>query len=349
MSQPTMRAARYYGSRDIRIEDIPVPQPAADEALVKVLRSGLCGTDVTEWTSGPIMIPLHKQHPHSGHVGPMTPGHEIFGEVVTAPEGSGLKPGDLVASGAQIACGECKTCRAGRPNVCAKLHTLGLQRDGGHAEFVAAPVKFLVKAPEGIDIDAAGLTQPLAVGLHAVRRAGVVPGDHVLVTGAGAIGTFVLAALRHLVPDTHIVVADVDPVKLERALRLGANETVNFAAGEEPTAVAADVVIECAGAPGLLAKTFGWTRTGGRVLAVGMSAKPQEIDPHDFVLREITIEATNALITHEDIPVALEILATTNLAEEMLDSVRSLSELTEALDAMAAGQVQGKILIDPSR
>lgn len=349
MSLPaTMRAAVYHGPHDIRIEEVPVPVPGDGDVLVRVLRSGLCGTDVTEWVAGPVMIPLHHRHPYSGHEGPTIPGHEMIGEIVSAPADSGLKPGTIAASGAQVTCGECKTCRAGRINVCERLYTLGLNTHGGHAEYVSGPARYWIPAPEGLGLDAAGLTQPLAVGLHAARRSGSVPGDRVLITGAGAIGSFVLAGLRHLVPDIEITVADIDRVKLDRAGRLGADHVLDSST-ETPMSRHYDVVIEASGAPGLLVAALEYTRTGGRVLAVGLSATPQEIDPHDVVLREITIDSTNALVTPEDLPVALEILATTDLGTEMLDSVRPLGDVAAALDELATGRVQGKILIDPQR
>lgn len=344
----TMRAAVYYGRRDIRIERVPIPVPAGRDVLVRVLRSGLCGTDVTEWLSGPVMIPLTTEHPHSHHHGPMIPGHEMVGEIIEAPEGSGLEPGMIAVSGAQVACGECKNCQAGRINVCERLYTLGLQANGSHAEFVAGPAQYWIPTPEGMDVDAAGLAQPLAVGLHAARRAGAVSGDVVLVTGAGAIGSFVLAGLRHLMPDLHITVADIDPTKLSRAKRLSADATINLGEGDKPVDKAFDVVIEASGAPGLLVECLRYTRTGGRLLAVGMSAAPQLLDPHDFVLSEITIEGTNALITPEDIPAALEILHSGNLATEMLDSVRPLTMIAATLDELATGNIQGKILLDPN-
>lgn len=344
----TMRAAVYHGPRDIRVENVSKPEPAAGEVLVRVLRSGLCGTDATEWTSGPILIPLTTRHPHSGHVGPMIPGHEIVGEVIAAPPGSPLAIGTIAASGAQIACGECKNCLAGRINVCDRLYTLGLQRHGGHAEYVAGPQEYWVPIPEGLDVDAAGLAQPLGVGLHAARRAHIADDDRVLILGAGAIGTFVLAAVRHLHPSATTEISDIDSAKLERALRLGAAATINAAHGESPEEAAYDVVIEATGAAGMLARSVRYARKGGRVLAVGLSAEPQEIDTHDFVIREVTIESTNALITHEDIPVALEILRDTPLAGELIDSVRPLSTIAEAHEELASGRVQGKILIDPS-
>lgn len=342
-----MRAAVYHGPGDIRIEAAPKPIPRAGEVLVRVLRSGLCGTDITEWKRGPIMIPLHAPHPHSGHSGPMIPGHEIVGEIVTAPEGARLQAGMIVASGAQVFCGECPRCVEGRVNICERLYSLGLNVNGGHAEYTVGPVRSFVEVPPDLDIDYAGLAQPLSVGLHAARRSGAIAGDHVLVSGAGAIGSFLLAGLRHLIPDLHVTVTDVDPVKLKRALRLGADE-----AKEPSQAVNGalyDVAIEASGAPGALAACIRGTRAGGRVLAVGMPADSVELDMHDLVLREVTLHSTVALITDEDLVPAMQILSGTRLGRELFDSVRPLSDIAATLDSLANGEIQGKVLLDPSR
>src|SRR5690606_6390497 len=112
LTRNTMRAAVYYGPRDIRLEEAPVPTPGAGEVLIEVLRSGLCGTDVTEWVAGPKLIPLHSRHPHSGHVGPMIPGHEMVGRVVES-DSPDLPPGTLVAGAASVPCWDCDRCREG--------------------------------------------------------------------------------------------------------------------------------------------------------------------------------------------------------------------------------------------
>lgn len=344
-----MRAAVFHDRRDIRIENVAMPTPDADDVLVRVLRTGLCGTDATEWAHGPVMTPVRERHPHSGHLGPLILGHEMVGEVVAAPEGSGLEPGTIAASGAQVTCGDCINCAAGRSNVCQRLYTLGLQAHGGLAEYVTGPARYWVPVPEGISLDAAGLAQPLAVGIHAARRSGAVPGSSVLVTGVGAIGTFVLAGLRHLVPDVTITVADVDPARLDRACRLGADRAVHTNAEQMSGPGTYDVVVEASGAPAMLAAGVRSARTGGRVLAVGMSAEPQLLDPHEFVLREVTIESSNALITAEDIPASLEILGSSQLARELVDSVRGLADVAATLEELASGHLQGKALIDPHR
>ena len=345
--QPSMRAAVYHGPGDIRVESVAVPPSLDGETLVRVLRSGLCGTDVSEWASGPHMIPLSYRHPHSDHQGPMIPGHEFIGEVVSTPAGSGLDVGALVASGAQVFCGECQRCSEGRVNICERLYTLGLNANGGHAEFVAAPSRCFVPVPPSIPLDFAGLAQPLAVGVHAARRSRVSAGDSVLISGAGAIGSFVLVALKHMVPDLTITVTDVDGVKLDRAVRLGASSATTPVSLEADPVF--DVTIEASGVPGTLPYCLERTRSGGTLLCVGLPSRPVELDVHELVLREITLETTVALVTADDLPLALTILDQRRaVGEELLDSVRPLEDAPGVLEAMVRGEVHGKVLLDPS-
>lgn len=348
-----MRAAVYHGPHDVRIEDLEEPRPADDEVLLRVLRSGMCGTDATEWTSGPRTFPVLQPHPVSGHVGPMVLGHEFVGEVVESVPGGRYAVGDVVACGAGIWCGECDRCREGRTNICRRYRTLGLNLAGGMAELVAAPERTLAPVPAGLTLDHAGLAQPLAVGLHAARRTGVGPGDRVVLVGAGAIGSFVLAGLRFLGADD-VTVVDFPGVRLDRATRLGATQTV--AAGDAAAAEVAeiaghhgvDVVIEASGARGQLDRAIAMVRTGGTVLQVGLPAGPQEIDVHRLVMREISVVTTLAHVCGEDLAPALEILASTDLGAELLDSVHPLEDLPALLDRLAAGELEGKVLFDPS-
>lgn len=344
-----MKAAVYHGPHDIRMEQIPTPRPSSGEVLVRVLRSGLCGTDVTEWTSGPLMIPIGWKHPHSGHRGPMTTGHEIVGEVAESPQESQLRPGALVVGGAGAPCWECDRCREGRTNICRHLYSLGLNAPGGHAEYVVGPTRSFVPIPHGLDIDAAGIAQPLAVGIHAARRSGARPGDTVVVIGAGAIGSFILAGLRHLTPGLEIIVGDVDDARLARAARLGADRIVNTGSSASELPEAPDLVVEASGAPGQLARAIHRVRPGGRVLAVGMPADPAEIDVHHMVFNEITLDSSVALVIEQDLGDALEVLASGAVAAEMIDSVRPLASIVETLEQLTAGEIQGKVLLDPSR
>jgi len=349
----SMTAAVYYGPGDVRIEQRPIPTLEPGEALVRVLRSGMCGTDASEWKSGPKIFPVSGvPHATSGHTGPMILGHEFVGEIVDAGD-SGLVQGARVASGAGISCGVCVRCSEGRTNLCLNSVTLGLNRDGGMAEYVAVPAHTLELIPVGLNLDHAGLAQPLAVGLHAARRSRAKDGDHVVIIGAGAIGTFVLAALISLV-DANITVVDFAGPRLDRAERLGAHHTVAAGddAAERVRAVVggggADVVIEASGAPGQLDVALRMTRRGGALLQVGLPSQPQLLDVHHLVMSEITIESTLAHVCKEDLAPALAILETTELADLLVQSVHPLDEVAIQLERLATGEIQGKVLFDPT-
>ncbi|MGV3733979.1 MAG: zinc-dependent alcohol dehydrogenase [Microcella sp.] len=351
----TMRAAVFHGRGDVRIENVPMPVAGPGQALVKVLRSGICGTDATEYKAGPIMFPIEKPHPKSGHVGPLIIGHEFVGEIVAlGPDAEGFAVGEHVASGAGVACGECQRCQQGRTNLCDRYVTHGLNIDGGLAEYVAVAVSTLVRIPADCSLDAAGVSQPLAVGLHAARRSGIVDGDRVVLFGAGAIGTFILAGLVSLA-DADITVVDFAGERLERALRLGATRVVPVDDGLQDALreivgpQGADVVIEATGAPGQLDVCVRLVRQGGTILEVGLPAKPQELDVHKLVLSEVTIATTVAHVCGEDMAPSLDILARTNLGEELLEAVYPLEEVPAQLARLAAGEIRGKVLFDPTR
>lgn len=348
-----MKAAVYYGAHDVRIEERPTPERGDGQVLLRVLRSGMCGTDATEWRSGPHLFAVDRPHPVSGHVGPLILGHEFIGEVVETGSGSAFAVGDRVAAGAGVWCGDCPRCLEGRTNLCWKYTTLGLNVDGGMAEFVAASEKMLARLPDGLALDLAGLAQPLAVGLHATRRAGVVDGDRVVVIGAGAIGTFVIAGLRSLAA-AEVTVIDLPGPRLDRALRVGATRVIPAGASVVADVLAAvgargaDVVIEASGAAGQLANAIRMVRSGGTILQVGLPANPPEVDVHALVIREITIRTSNAHVFAQDLAPALHLLATTNLGREMFESVYPLDDIAAQLERLATGQLQGKVLFDPS-
>lgn len=348
-----MRAAVYHGAHDVRIEEVPTPVRAPGEVLIKVLRSGMCGTDATEFKAGPIIFPLNRVHPHSGFTGPMIMGHEFVGEIIEADAEGRFAVGDLVASGAGVSCGTCARCLEGRTNLCLNYYTLGLNAQGGLAEFVSTPESTLVALPAGLDIDLAGLAQPLAVGLHAARRSGAKDGDTVLLIGAGAIGTFVLAGLTHLV-NARVIVTDFAGARLDRAARLGAaaiipvGDTADAAILLAIGANGADVVIEASGAPGQLNRAISLVRPGGTVLQVGLPSTEQAINVHSLVMREVSIQTTLAHVCGEDLAPALEILATTVLGAELLDSVNPLESLPALLGELATGKIEGKVLFDPA-
>jgi (R,R)-butanediol dehydrogenase/meso-butanediol dehydrogenase/diacetyl reductase len=346
-----MRAAVLYAPLDLRVEDVPEPECPPDGVIVEVSLNGLCGTDATEYGKGPMMVPLYDRHPGSGHVGPTILGHEFVGTVVeTGPEATEWA-GRRVASGAGVWCGTCTRCRRGRTNLCERYYTLGLSTHGGLAQRVAVPARTLRAIPDGVPDAEAALAQPLAVGLHGVSRAGVGPGDRVVLIGAGAIGSFVLAGLAG--HDGPVTALDVDAGRLEVARVLGATETHLIDRQATPEELrdlvpgGADVVIESSGVPGSVARAFALTAMGGTVLLVGLTKAPQPLELADVVLRELDIRTTVAHVCDTDLPKALELLSRKPLSPVLVDRVVPLEDVVAGgFEPLAAGTVSGKLLVD---
>jgi (R,R)-butanediol dehydrogenase/meso-butanediol dehydrogenase/diacetyl reductase len=349
-----MRAGVLYRPHDLRIEALPDPACGDDDVVIEVGYNGLCGTDATEFSKGPMMVPLMTPHPATGHVGPTILGHEFVGAVVEAGKNVRSLLGKRVACGAGVWCGSCRRCLAGRTNLCGEYYTLGLSTHGGLAEFVRAPARTCLEIPDGCaDLDAA-LAQPLAVGIHAVRRACVRPGDTVVLLGAGAIGSFILCALNG--HDGPIIAIDVDAARLEVAVGLGAtyarliDPDVTAAQLRDLLPGGADVVLETSGAFGGAERACALTVQGGTVLLVGLNKTPQPLNLADLVLREINIYSTVAHVCDQDMPRALALLAERRLSARLLDRVVPLDEVVAAgLEPLTAGVAKGKILVAPRR
>jgi (R,R)-butanediol dehydrogenase/meso-butanediol dehydrogenase/diacetyl reductase len=345
-----MRAAVLHAPRDLRLEDRPEPARRPGEVLVEVAYNGLCGTDSTEYTKGPMMVPLDVPHPGSGHVGPTVLGHEFIGTVVDAGPEAKEWLGRRVASGAGVWCGACAWCRRGRTNLCETYYTLGLSTHGGLARYVAVPARTLCAIPDDCPDAEAVLAQPLAVGLHGVRRSGVRPGDTVVLLGAGAIGSFLLAGLSG--HDGRVVALDVDAARLETARALGATETqlIDRDMTDDQlrflVPAGADVVIESSGAVGSVRRAFALVARGGTVLLVGLTKQPQPIVFADVVLREIDVRTTVAHVCDTDLPAALALLTERPLAALVVDRVVPVADVVDGFERLASGTALGKIVVD---
>ena len=341
-----MKAAVFHGPHDVRIENVSDPDgPAADGVVLEVLRAAICGTDASEWDHGPILC-------RPGVV----LGHEFVGRIVDlGSDVAGLRLGDRVVSGAGISCGSCLWCRAGRTNLCADYRTLGLQIDGGLAEYVASPAAICRQVPDSCDDDAAAMVQPLAVALHALSRVGQRSDESVAVIGAGGIGSFIIAGAARRAVAGRVVAVDIDAERLSRASALGATETADATgldlAGllvELSRGVGFDVVIEASGAPHAPSAAIAGARRGGRVLLVGLHGAPRELDLTQMILREIDIVTTVAHVCDSDIPAALELLAGSDVAAVTAGPRIPLDALVDdGLRPLAERRAPGKILVDP--
>ena len=339
-----MRAAVFHGPRDVRIENVPDPAaPAPGEVMLEVIRAAICGTDASEWDHGPVLC-------RPGVV----LGHEFVGRVVElGNDVTALRAGDRVVSGAGISCGHCRWCLSHRTNLCAEYRTLGLQVDGGLAEYVTSPAGICHPVPDRCDDDAAAMTQPLAVALHALSRAAQGPDDAVAVIGAGGIGSFIVAGASRRAVEGRVVVIDIDDERLATASALGADEVAN-ATGRDLTdlllelsdGAGFDVVIEASGAPHAPSAAIAGARRGGRVLLVGLHGAPRAIDLTAMILHEVDIFTTVAHVCDADIPAALELLAASDVAAVTAGPRIPLDALVEdGLRPLAERRASGKILV----
>jgi (R,R)-butanediol dehydrogenase/meso-butanediol dehydrogenase/diacetyl reductase len=341
-----VKAAVFHGSRDVRIEDVAEPDsPDGGDVVLEVVRAAICGTDAAEWDHGPVLC-------RPGVV----LGHEFVGRVVGIGDGvDGLKVGDRVVSGAGISCGHCLWCRRGRTNLCAEYRTLGLQVNGGLAEYVTSPASICRAVPEACDDDAAAMAQPLAVALHALSRVALGLEETVAVLGVGGIGSFIVAGAAHRATDGRVVAIDLDAQRLATATALGASEAVD-ATGRDlaelllelTDGIGFDVVIEATGASHAPAAAIAGARRGGRALLVGLHGAPSELQLTPMILREVDVFTTVAHVCDTDIPAALDLLTSSEVARITAGPRIPLDALVdEGLRPLAERRASGKILVSP--
>ncbi len=191
-----MRALRWHAAGDLRVEEVPDPgTPEPGMALVEVAQCGICGSDLAEFRAGPKMI-RSTPHPLTGRSAPLTLGHEFSGRIVAA--GDDWPAGTRVTADACWRCGRCEACTSGDYHLCRYGGSIGLHSDGAFAPFVVVPEYTLVAVPDEVSDAAAAMTEPLAVGLHALDRGGTRAGDAVLVLGFGPIGAAAALLARAL-------------------------------------------------------------------------------------------------------------------------------------------------------
>lgn len=352
-----MKAAVFHGRGDVRIEDVPAPAPASGEVLLRVSVAGICGTDAHEYAHGPHLFPVEHPHPVTGHVGPLIPGHEFAGVIVDRAGDVAERDfptGSLVVCGAGISCGRCHWCRRGQANLCENYSTVGLNRPGGLAEYVAVPANTCLAAGTyGLPADWAALAQPMSIAVHALRRGRLLSGEVAVVLGAGGIGAFLAHAAVH--QGAHVVVADLSADRLAVVRGLGAQHVVEVGPDSVAETLAeqrlvASVIYEVSGSAAGLRDALTLAQPGTRLVLVGLQPRPAEIDLRDVSTREIELIGTNAHVLGRDLPESLRLLAARNEGwSDIAPVALSLADLVEqGLRPLAErGNPRIKTLIDP--
>ena len=272
----------------IWMQELPVPEVGHNDALIRVRKAAICGTDIhiynwDEWAQRTIPVP-------------MAIGHEFTGEVVeVGSEVRGLKPGDRVSGEGHITCGFCRNCRAGRRHLCRNTQGVGVNRPGCFAEYVVIPAGNAFVLPDSITDDVAAFLDPLGNATHAALSFDLV-GEDVLITGAGPIGIMATAIARH-VGARHIVITDVNDYRLELARKVGATRAVNAQREKLDDVMKAlhmqegfDVGLEMSGNPAAFRDLLRMMVHGGRVAILGIPPAEAAIDWNQVIFKGLLLK-----------------------------------------------------------
>jgi len=327
----------------------PVPVPTDDEVLIRVLRTGICGTDLhiqrwDAWAASAVTAPL-------------VPGHEFFGEVVEV--GSAVRDvavGDRVSGEGHIVCGTCRNCRAGRRQMCIRTTGLGVQRDGAFAEYLTLPGANVWVHHSDVDPDVGALFDPLGNAVHTALTFPLV-GEDVLVTGCGPIGLMAIAVARHA-GARFVVGTDVSANRLALAETMGADLGVDVGADGDPIRAAQarlgmregfDVGFEMSGAPSALPAMVENMNHGGRIAMLGLPTGEIAVDWGKVVTHMLTITGIYGREMFETWQTMSSVLQTSQVLRERIGSIvsaRFAARDWEAAFAAAASADGGKVVID---
>ena len=274
--------------RGLWLEDIPEPAMGINDVLIRVLYTGICGTDVhiynwDEWAQKTIPVP-------------MAIGHEFVGKIVAV--GSNVNdffPGDIVSGEGHVVCGRCRNCLAGRRHLCVSTQGVGVNRPGAYAEFISLPMTNIWRHHPGVDLEVAAIFDPFGNAVHTALSFPVL-GEDVLITGAGPIGIMAIPVVRHA-GARHVVITDLNPFRLELARKMGATLAVNPM--ETPLAEVQkqlkmtegfDVGLEMSGNPQALSDMIANMSHGGNIAALGIPSKSIPMDWRPVIFNMITIK-----------------------------------------------------------
>jgi len=355
-----MRALRFHQARELCVDKVPEPGPPGEgEVLLQPLFCGICGTDLHEYTDGPIVTPS-RPHSLTGAQLPQIMGHEFSAVVATAGPGvSHVRAGDLCTVMPLISCGRCHECMRGQNHLCRIMACTGLSSAwGGLADLAVVSAQQVVPVPEPLTPRQAALIEPTAVAAYGVDRGRLQPGQTVLITGAGPIGS--LAAMYALVGGARrVVVSEPDPVRRERAAALGTGlgelitadpvtAPVSELVGELTSGIGADLAVECAGNENALNLCIDAVRPAGTVVQTALHIRPAAIRAETLALKDLTLAGTWCYPV-QDFPRIAGLVASGRLpAERVISSVVPLESAVSAgferLITRGTGEV--KVLIE---
>ena len=287
----------------IEFREIETPVPRAGEVLIRIMKIGVCGSDIHVW---------HGKHPFTSY--PVTQGHEVSGEIAALGAGVGnLEVGQKVTIQPQVVCGKCYPCRHGKYNLCETLKVMGFQTTGVASEYFAVDAAKVTPLPQEMSFDEGAMIEPLAVAVHAVRKFGDMQGIRVAVLGAGPIGILVAQAAKGMGAES-VLITDISDLRLEKARQCGVDFCVNTCEADFGEALVssfgpdkADVIYDCAGNNVTMGQAIRCARKGSTIILVAVFAGMAEVDLAVLNDHELDLNTT-MMYRNEDYLEAIELV-----------------------------------------
>ncbi len=289
----------------ISFRDIPIQVPAEEEVLLKILRIGICGSDIHVY---------HGTHPFMDY--PVTQGHEVCGTVEAVGAGvSGFRKGDKVTLQPQVVCGKCYSCTHGNYHICDELKVMGFQTTGTASEFFCCNQKHLLRLPDGMDPDEGAMIEPVAVAVHALGRCKDLEGEKVFILGAGPIGNLVAQCARGM-GAKEVLISDLSDYRLTVARDVGIDYVVNPRRQDTGEVLRecfgpdrADLILDCVGVPATITCAVEVARKGTDIIIVGVFGEKPQVDLGLIQDRELRLIGT-AMYREPDFIKAIDLVKT---------------------------------------
>lgn len=341
-----MKAAVLENWFDLQLKDIPIPIPGKDEALIKVIRAGVCGSDITVYKGK-----------HMTATVPTVLSHEILGRIESLPEGydGPFTVGQRVLMNPIISCGKCAACRRGLPHVCENLKLLGIHVDGGFAEYTKVGVDKLVAIDDDFPDEVAILGEPFAVGAHVMVNSDIQPGDKIFISGGATVGLYI-AIFAKAAGAERVIISEINEPRRQFVESMGI-ETINpentdaMDLMREVTDGGFDIVYDTSGAPSCILQMPDLCRCGGKLLSLGLSG-----DAYPFIIGKVSFKEIrligNRLYSQQDFEAGVRFLEDNWKAlhlDRMVTDRLGLTEINRAIEMMLHGENICKIIIDPEK
>lgn len=295
-----MKAAFWHGIKDIRVKETNVPVAKDGEVLIEVKWCGICGSDLHEYSAGPITIPVGEPHPLTGDKAPLILGHEFAGTVVELGKGAtNVKVGDRVAIEPILYCGACEPCKQGLYNLCELRGFHGIVGNGGgFAQYTAIQSRMVHKIPDDMSFEEGATIEPAAVAVQAVKKSQIEIGDTCIVFGAGPIGLIIIQAAK-AAGAVSVIAVEVSESRIGKATEAGADHVINPSKEQVMNAImeitdgkGADICYEVSGAEPAFIQAINAVKPSGEVMIVSLWEKPVSINLNQLVLKECKINSS---------------------------------------------------------